>query len=208
MSSPYPLDIPPLAAEAYRLAQQLRFGDDGGPNSSTPGVGALLATLAAAHPEGRLAELGSGVGAGAAWLASGMSPHATLVTCELEAERSETARRLLAADPRVTVLHGRWEDLLPERGPFDLIFIDCLDAPSIPVAWERVLSMVRVGGQVIFDDVTPVAEWPQKWRGHPDPKREAVLRDPRVVGVEVYPPGVDGNVGGWASGALIATRVH
>jgi predicted O-methyltransferase YrrM len=42
---------------------------------SEPRVGALLATLAAAKPGGRLLELGTGTGHGTAWLLSGYGPN-------------------------------------------------------------------------------------------------------------------------------------
>lgn len=41
--------------------------------SCQPRTGALLATLAASKPGGRILELGTGTGAGAAWLLDGMT---------------------------------------------------------------------------------------------------------------------------------------
>ena len=204
----YPLTVPPLAVEAYGIAERIGFGSGGGASSSKPGVGALLAALAAAHPAGRIAELGTGVGAGAAWMASEMHANASLITVELDPERAELARTLLARDPRVTVIAGRWEEMLPRRGPFDLVFVDCLDAAAIPAAWDRLLPMVRIGGQLVFDDITPEVEWLPEQRDRPDPKREVVLRDRRAVGVELYPPDAGGHVGGPSGGVLLATRVR
>jgi len=204
---PYPILIPPLAARAYRVAEETGFGADGGVSSSRPGVGALLAVLAAARPGGRMAELGTGLGAGAAWLLSGMDAAATLVTVELDADRAALARDLLATDPRATVITGGWEDHLPARAPFDLVFVDSgvsgrLDDEETAAS---VLELVGVGGQLVLDDLTPEAEL------HPppavDPKRAFALRHPRLVGAELYPPGTDGSVGGVRSGLLVATRV-
>jgi hypothetical protein len=57
---------PPLVQRAYALAEQTGFGtEDGGPSSCLPEVGRLLAVLAASRRGGRLAELGTDVGAGA-----------------------------------------------------------------------------------------------------------------------------------------------
>ena len=204
----YPLTVPPLAAKAYRTAEEVGFGRNGGASSSKPGVGALLAALAAAHPHGLLAEMGSGVGAGTAWLASGMHDDASLISVELDPGRAELTRTLLADDPRVAVVTGRWEEVLPGRGPFDLVFVDCLDAAALPDAWNRLLPLVRIGGQLVFDDVTPELERSPADRSRPDAKRDAVLRDPRVVGVELYPPDVDGRLGGPSSGLLLASRVR
>jgi predicted O-methyltransferase YrrM len=45
---------------------------------SEPRVGALLAVLAASKPGGRMLELGTGTGHGAAWLLGGMDATSTL----------------------------------------------------------------------------------------------------------------------------------
>lgn len=76
---------------------------------------------------GRVAELGTGTGAGAAWLLAGMDDTARLVTVELDQGRAAVARRVLAGDPRAEVLNADWREVLA-RGPFDLILSDC--APS------------------------------------------------------------------------------
>src|SRR5688500_18279246 len=68
---------------------------------SEPKVGALLAVLAAAKPGGRLLELGTGTGHGAAWLLSGMDAAATLDTVDTDSAVVAIAQRHLAADPRV-----------------------------------------------------------------------------------------------------------
>lgn len=49
-------------------------------------TGALLRTLAASKPAGRMVELGTGTGVGSAWLLAGMCPGARLVTVEREPE--------------------------------------------------------------------------------------------------------------------------
>ena len=46
-------------------------------------VGALLSALAASKPGGRLLELGTGTGHGAAWLLAGMEDASTLATVRL-----------------------------------------------------------------------------------------------------------------------------
>ena len=54
--------------------------------------------LAASRPGGRLLELGTGVGVGTAWLLSGMTDDARLMTVELEQALSEHASALLRDD--------------------------------------------------------------------------------------------------------------
>src|SRR4029434_9084680 len=65
-------------------------------------VGALLATLAASKPGGRVLELGTGTGHGTAWLLSGMDAASTLDTVDNDANVFAVAQRHLGADGRVT----------------------------------------------------------------------------------------------------------
>jgi predicted O-methyltransferase YrrM len=94
---------------------------DGG--SSIPEVQNLLATLAASKPGGCMAEIGTAYGEGAGAIIEGLADGATFVTVEPDTERYQSACGALAGT-RAEALNGRWEDLLPERGPFDLIFFD------------------------------------------------------------------------------------
>lgn len=75
--TPEPLRLPPLVAQAYALA--LASGFD---RSCSEETGRLLRTLAAGKPGGRVLELGTGLGAGAAWLLAGMSADSMLLTVE------------------------------------------------------------------------------------------------------------------------------
>src|SRR4051812_20103715 len=91
--------------------------------SSIPEVQRLLATLVTSRPGGRIAEIGTAFGEGAAAMAAALPPDATFVTVEPDAERFAAAREALTGT-RADLLHARWQDVLPQRGPFDLIFFD------------------------------------------------------------------------------------
>ena len=69
--------------------------------SSDPKVGALLATLAASKPRGRILELGTGVGVGAAWLLHGMDAESSLLSIDTDETVLGVAREHLAQDRRV-----------------------------------------------------------------------------------------------------------
>ncbi|HLX88551.1 MAG TPA: class I SAM-dependent methyltransferase [Acidimicrobiales bacterium] len=202
--------MPPLVARAYATAEAIGFGADGGVSSCLPGVGRLLAVLAAGHPGGRLAEIGTGVGAGTAWMASAMDNASTLVSVEVDPERAELARQLLADDPRVTVVTARWQDHLPGLAPFDLVFVDGGYEEHLredAAIRDAVVDLVRVGGQLVLDDLSPRPPGASTGVDHPaDAKRELALRHPRLVGAELYVPGAAGEVGGTRSGALVMTR--
>lgn len=136
----------------------------------------LLATLVAAKPGGRVVEIGTAFGEGAAAMADALAAGATLLTVEPDPGRAAVARERLAGLP-VELVEGRWQDVLPGRGPFDLIFFDggARDGDS----YDAVIGLLAPGGLLVKDDMTP---------GCPvegDPIREFLLRDPRLVGVEI-----------------------
>jgi predicted O-methyltransferase YrrM len=198
--------MPERAQLAYERARSGGFGADGPNQSSRPGTGALLAVLAASKPAAHIAELGSGLGAGAAWIASGMDARSRLISVEVDDTRAAMARQLMEGDSRVEVLTGRWEELLPPLAPFDLVFVDSgysreLDTEA---ASAFLLDVVRVGGLLVLDDLTPELEMAS---GGPDPKREFSFHNPRVIGAEMYPPSPEGIIGGEQSGLLVTTRI-
>jgi predicted O-methyltransferase YrrM len=146
-----------------------------GGGSSIPEIQRLLAALAAAKPGGRIAEAGTAFGEGAKAIAASLATGASLVTVESDPDRYETARAALAGTT-VELLHGRWEELLPPRGPFDLLF---LDAGTRGATLELAITLLAPGGILLKDDLTPGAPTAG------DPVREALLLDERVIAVEV-----------------------
>ena len=86
--------------------------------SSIPEVRRLLAVLAAGK---RAAEIGTAFGLGAEALASTARE---VVTVEVDPERAREARVRLEGRPNVELLVGDWAELLPRRGPFELLFMD------------------------------------------------------------------------------------
>jgi predicted O-methyltransferase YrrM len=139
---------------------------------SIPEVQRLVATLVASKPGGRIAELGTSYGDGALAIVEAMPPDATFVTAEIDPARAARAREALAGTP-AEVLEGDWQEVLPPRAPFDVVFADG------GVAYDKVADLLAPGGILIKDDLTP---------GRPvtgDATREALLLDPRLEAVEV-----------------------
>jgi len=132
----------------------------------------LVATLVAAKPGGRIAEVGTSYGDGAEAMAGALQGGASFVTVELDPERAARARERLAGTP-AEVLEGDWRDHLPQRAPFDVLFADG------GVGYDEMIDLLATGGILIKDDLTP---------GRPiegDPTREALLLDPRVEATEI-----------------------
>lgn len=185
------LQQPPAIEGILRRSRGLGFD-----MVSEPRTGALLRTLAASKPGGRLLELGTGTGAGTAWLLDGMDCFSELVSVDPDERVQAVARAALGTDPRLTLVRGDAAEFLPRQPPesFDLIFAD-----AIPGKFERLpdaLRLVKPGGFYVIDDLLPQANWPE---GHG--ARVAALLDQlaglddfRVVRI------------GWASGLLLAVR--
>jgi predicted O-methyltransferase YrrM len=191
-------EFPSLVARARDLARQAGFpltreeAGPGRPSACLPGAGRFLAMLAAGCTGGRIGELGTGAGIGAAWLASAMPADCELITVELDDRLASAARGLLASDPRVEVVTGDAAGILSGRGPFDLLFADC--GVRDEAGFAALIGALRLGGRIVVDDMTPQRALPS---GSPlrddDPKRR-FFRDPRLVAVEVVLPDLENSL--------------
>lgn len=177
--------VPDLVHRAEALATAMRFE-----RSSIREVGRLLGVLAASRPAGRLAEIGTGTGVGAAWVVSSMGPEASFVTVEADHERAAACERLFAERPRVRVLHGDWHEVLPPEAPFDLLFFDGGGYKRSPPAQmraesERALELVAAGGLVVMDNLTPEHLWPTDGPTWPNALRAFWLGTDMLAATEI-----------------------
>ena len=135
---------------------------------SDPLTGNLLATLAASKPGGRLLELGTGVGLGAAWLLSGMDDKARLETVEMNPDLTSIAQEHLGSDKRLEIYtEDGLEFLKRAQGQtYDLIFADTwpgkLEHP------ELALNLVAPGGFYIVDNMQDMTSLPESVPGIDD----------------------------------------
>lgn len=174
--TPAHLRVPPLVQAAQAVASPDFAG------GCSPETGRLLRTLAATRPGGRVLELGTGTGVGAAWLLSGLDRAGHLLTVEADPARAEAAWAVLQADPRACVQRGNWGDVL-RGGPFDLIFADCAPAKT-PDALDRLVRALRPGGTLIMDNFSPPAFMsPDRHPG--DPLRDALFAHPQLTCTEL-----------------------
>ena len=185
--------LPPLVAAAEAVARELGFpltreeAGPGRPSACLPGVGRFLAVLAAGCVGGRIGELGTGAGIGAAWLASAMPADCTLVTAEIDERLARAARELLAADARIEVISGDALQVLPGRGPFDLLFAD--SGVRGPGDFAALVGVLRRGGRIVMDDVTPERALPEDSPlRRRDVKRQFFGHEPRLVATEIVLP--------------------
>lgn len=182
--------VPPRVLRAERIAEENDYE-----LSSTRATGSLLRVLAASKPGGRILELGTGVGVGAAWILDGMSDDARLDTVEIHPEACDFARDVLD-DPRVHVHVGdtrQWvRDHADER--FDLIFADA----GAPKFFERdlTLDLLAPGGIFLADDLLPQPKWV--------PEHPKLVGDFRSTIHDV--PGLVTVLVDWASGLAVSVR--
>jgi predicted O-methyltransferase YrrM len=161
-------------------------------------TGALLRTLAASKPGGKLLELGTGTGLATAWLLAGMDAAATLVSVDSDGAVQSIAQSHLGDDPRVRFVHQPGEQFIQaataEVVRYDLIFADTW--PGKYWLLEEALSLLAPAGFYVIDDMLPQANWPAD---HP-PKVAALIAD-----LEARRDVVVTKMA-WASGLMILTR--
>lgn len=146
-----------------------------GGGSSIPEVQRLLAALVASKPGGRVAEVGTAFGVGAKAIVGALPPDSTFVTVEPDPARYAIACEALVGT-QAEVLNVRWEDVLPSRAPFDLLFFD---GGTRDETLGLAISLLAPGGILVKDDLTP---------GRPiagDPVREALMNDERLITAEL-----------------------
>ena len=161
-----------------------------------PALGSLLRVLTTLKPGGRLLELGTGLGAGSAFMLEGMNKTAHLITVELSSDFSNAAKQVLGDDDRVTfVVQDGGAFLTAYDGPpFDLIFADAM--PGKFDHLEESLALLAPGGIYVGDDLHPQANWPDGHQPRVDTFIEKMMTDPRFTTTVLD----------WASGVLLAVR--
>jgi predicted O-methyltransferase YrrM len=144
-----------------------------GGGSSIPEVQRLLRVLATGR---KVAEAGTAFGEGAAAMAE---TAVSLVTVELDPIRAETARERLSRYPNVELLVGDWRELLPQRAPFELVFLDGGGYKQRPDEFgPAAFELLAPSGLLVIDDLTPGL------RVH-DPARAWLSDHPRLAAVEI-----------------------
>ena len=187
--------MPAVLPEPVRLAAE-RAERAGFAMSCDPGAGRLLAVLAAAVPaNGRVLELGTGTGAGTAWIVHGLRERddVEVVTVEIDAATAALAAQY-RWPPQVRLLTGDALEVTRRAGRFDLIFADAQGGK-----WEGLdatVAALRPGGQLLVDDMKPVAFADEHHARKAAEVRSRLLGHPDLVSVEIA----------WSSGLILSTR--
>jgi caffeoyl-CoA O-methyltransferase len=184
-SSPHPLDglFERLAAETRERmsAPQMMVG---------PLEGRFLELLVRLTRARRVLELGTFTGWSSIAMASGLPPGGAIVTCDVDPEAHEIARRYAeeagVADRIDYRLGSGLETMQTLEGPFDLVFIDA-DKEGYLDYYEAALPLLADDGLIVADNVL--------WSGRvaeddPDERTQTIMAfndhvrtDERVVAV-------------------------
>lgn len=189
-----PIGVRPAVLDAIlQDTHALGFG-----MASEAKTGTLLRALAASKPAGRILELGTGTGVGAAWLLAGMDANSRLDSVDNDPVAQGIARRHLGSDSRVTFHLADGAEFLrkPLSPAFDVIYADTWAGKFSDL--DAALGLVRAGGFYVVDDLLPQPNWPE---GH-------ALKIPALIAeLESHGEFVAVKLA-WASGLLVLVRTH
>jgi predicted O-methyltransferase YrrM len=164
--------------------------------SSEPGVGALLASLAAAAPQdARIAELGTGAGVGLAWIVYGLGERddASVFTVDTNEELLVTVAA--AGWPSyVEFVHDDGANAVRELAPFDLVFADAVGGKVEGL--DGTIKALAAGGVLVVDDMDPARHVDDGLLEQLGAVRDQILADPLLVAAELD----------FASGVIVATK--
>ena len=124
-------------------------------------IGTLLKTLIASKPAGNFLELGTGIGLSLSWMVDGLDKFGKIISIDNDPELTGIVSAIFEQDPRVKILCQDGAEFIKsfEGDKFDLIFADAW--PGKYSELDETLSMLKVGGMYVIDDMDPQPNWPE-----------------------------------------------
>jgi caffeoyl-CoA O-methyltransferase len=118
--------------------------------------GNFLKMLARLTNARRILEIGMFTGYSALMMAEALPPDGRIITCDIDPQAEEMARRYFAESPHGHKIEVRMgpalETISTLTGPFDMVFIDA-DKTNYSNYYEACLPLLRAGGLVVADNV-------------------------------------------------------
>jgi predicted O-methyltransferase YrrM len=164
--------------------------------SSEPGVGALLAALAAAAPhDARIAELGTGAGVGLAWIVYGLGERDDASVYTVDTNEELLATVAAAGWPSyVQFVHDDGARAVREFAPFDLVFADAVGGKIEGL--DGTIEALAAGGILVVDDMDLARHADDGLLQQLAAVRDQIVANPSLVAAELD----------FASGVIVATK--
>lgn len=145
----------PLPPDLAAIARETELTFPWPQMMSGPVVSRLLGTLVYALQAKLVLEIGTFSGFSAVAMAAALAPGGRLITCELNSDHAEFARRRIAeaglADRAEVRLGAALETIATVDGPIDLVFIDA-DKHRYLDYYEAVLPKLAGHGLIVADN--------------------------------------------------------
>jgi len=150
------ITVPEFYAQINEASQQLKFS-----MPSDLKTGSLLRTLCASKPSGHFLDIGTGTGLSLAWMAEGANDTARMISIDINAEFQQVAVDTFAGDQRISIVCADGNEWLTfyDGEQFDLIFADAM--PGKFEVLDQTLSLIKIGGYYLIDDLLPQPNWPE-----------------------------------------------
>lgn len=164
--------------------------------SSDDDTGRLLTVLASSiQPNGRILELGTGVGFGTAALVTAVQPRddVGIVTIERD-ERTAAAARDNEWPSFVEFVVGDIVELLPTLGTFDLVFADAQGGKWTGL--DRTIEAVKPGGFLLVDDMAKFEGGDRELHVKQDEVAHTLLHHPQLAACEMA----------WSTGLILCSK--
>ncbi|KOR90257.1 O-methyltransferase [Paenibacillus solani] len=149
--------------------------------SCTDEFGRFLYTLIG-QVKGNILEIGTGLGVSTSWIVSSMSANSSNLISIDNQQDYVGAIKPLFTQYNVEFIVADWKEII-NKGPFDFVFADAADAKSTYA--QELFKLLKVGGVLIMDDLTPEEYWPAEWRGKRDVVRDYWLNHPKLAATEI-----------------------
>jgi len=160
-------------------------------------TGTLLKCLTASKPGGNFLELGTGIGFSLAWIAEGMDDSSQMISIDNDPNLSQIVSEWFSLDPRVNILCQDGSDWIKNYSgeKFDLIFADTWPGKYFDL--EETLSLLKIGGFYVVDDMNPQPNWPD---GHAE-KAKALVENLAAKENFTFTP-MD-----WSTGLILMSKI-
>lgn len=117
--------------------------------------GSFLKLLVRLSRARRVLEIGMFTGYSGLMIAEGLPDDGELITCDVNPQAEEVARRYFAKSPHGKKIQIRMGPALQTmktlQGPFDLVFIDA-DKENYSAYYDAALPLLRAGGLIVADN--------------------------------------------------------